>query len=343
MARPARRSGGRLTDVVAGNVASLSVLPYPLARAARSCDVVGVGPVSLSGVDLNLLVALDALLTERNVTRAAERMSLGQPAMSAALARLRKQFGDPLLVREGRSYRLTTLAESLLDPVREAIAAADQVLGVRRPFDPRTDERVFSVMASDYVTLVLLRPLLSELAVEAPHVRITIMATGSDFDDKLRRGSADLLIYPVDLAETLSGLPRTVLFSDRFVLTADRDNPDLDDVDVERFRTLPYAGVSGAVPSLVESQLEAQGIAPRVEVATETQLIVPFLLVGTRLVGFVQERLVRAVAPHADLRTAPSPVELRPLVEAMYWTTRSSDDPAHRWLRARLVEQARRI
>ena len=90
--------------------------------------------MSLSGVDLNLLVALDALLAERNVTRAAERMSLGQPAMSAALARLRKQLGDPLLIREGRTYRLTTLAESLIEPVREAMVAAEQVLGARQPF-----------------------------------------------------------------------------------------------------------------------------------------------------------------------------------------------------------------
>jgi DNA-binding transcriptional LysR family regulator len=300
--------------------------------------------VSLSGVDLNLLVALDALLTERNVTRAAERMSLGQSAMSAALARLRRQLGDPLLVREGRTYRLTTLAESLVEPVREAVAAADQVLGVRRPFDPRTDERTFCVLASDYVSLVLLRPLLIELAVEAPRVRISIMATGSDFDDRLRRGSADLLIYPVELAEPLSGLPRTVLFSDRFVLTADRDNPELgDEVDVEQFGRLPYAGISGTVPSVVESQLEALGVVPRTEVVTETHVILPFLLTGTHLVSFVQERLVRAVSGHARLRTVRSPVELRPLVEAMYWTARSSDDPAHRWLRARLVEQAGRI
>ena len=300
--------------------------------------------MSLSGVDLNLLVALDALLTERNVTRAAERMSLGQSAMSAALARLRKQLGDPLLVREGRTYRLTSLAESLVEPVRDAVAAADQVLGVRRPFDPRTDERTFVVIASDYVTLVLLRPLLTELAVEAPRVRISVMATGGDFDDRLRRGSADLLVYPVDLAEPLSGLPRTVLFSDRFVLVADRDNPDVDDeVDVEGFSRLPYAGIGGSVPAVVESQLEALGVVPRLEAVTQNHVILPFLVEGTRLVSLVPELLLRVVSTNALVKSVRSPIELRPLVEAMYWTTRSSDDPAHRWLRARLVEQAERI
>jgi DNA-binding transcriptional LysR family regulator len=271
-------------------------------------------------------------------------MSLGQSAMSAALARLRKQLGDPLLVREGRSYRLTTLAESLIEPVREAVAAADQVLGVRRPFDPCTDERTFVVIASDYVTLVLLRPLLAELAVEAPRVRISVMATGGDFDDRLRRGGADLLIYPVDLAEPLGGLPRTVLFSDEFVLVADRDNPDVaDEPDVDAFSRLPYAGIGGTVPAVVESQLEALGVVPRIEVLTQSHVILPFLVTGTRLVSFVPERLVRAVSADARVKTVRSPVELRPLVEAMYWATRSSDDPAHRWLRARLVEQAERI
>lgn len=134
------------------------------------------------------------------------------------------------------------------------------------------------------------------------------------------------------------------MFSDRFVLVGDRDHPDLDgDIDVERFSTLPYAGVSGDVPSVVESQLEALGIAPRVEFVTETHVVLPLLVKGTRLVSLVQERLVRAVFEHTHLRTVCPPFELRPLVEAMYWTTRSSDDPAHRWLRSRLVKQAASI
>ena len=299
---------------------------------------------SLSGVDLNLLLALDALLTERNVTRAANRMSLGQPAMSAALARLRKQLEDPLLVREGRVYVLTTLAESLVVPVRDAVTAVDAVLMVRKPFDPGTAQRTFTVMASDYVMLVLLRPLLAELATEAPGVHITVNATSYDFADRLRRGSADLLIYPTDLAEHLHELPSTVLFEDRFVLIADRDNPDVDEaVDADGLGALAYAGVGGVVPALVESQLEALGIHPRIGATTQTHMIIPFLLAGTRMVSFVQERLARAVAEQARVRVVRSPIELRPLVEAMYWTPRNSDDPGHRWLRSRLVDQARRI
>src|SRR5919198_2534586 len=119
--------------------------------------------MNLKSADLNLLVALDALLTERNVTRAAERLSLGQPATSAALRRLRRLFDDQLLVRRGRVMELTPLARTLVTPVREILQGIDGLLSIRPEFDPECDERSFSVMASDYVALILLRPLLARL------------------------------------------------------------------------------------------------------------------------------------------------------------------------------------
>ena len=298
----------------------------------------------LHGVDLNLLPALDALLAERNVTRAAERMSLGQPAMSAVLARLRKHFGDPLLVREGRGLVLTTLAASLVAPVREAMAATEAVLGQRPPFDPRTDSRSFTVVGSDYLALVLLRPLVAELADEAPGVHINVVAVSLDMEDWLRRGSADLLIYPVELAERYGDLPRTVLFEDRFVLAADRDNTDvLRGVDVARFSTLPYLTIGGPFRSLVELQLDALGISRRTEFTTEAFVAAPLLLTGTPLIGIIPERLARTVAEHANLTLLPPPMELRPLAEAMFWIERNTEDAGHRWLRERLVAQAARL
>lgn len=298
----------------------------------------------LSGVDLNLLVALDALLTDRNVTRAAERMSLGQPAMSAALSRLRKQLGDPLLVREGRGYVLTTLAESLVAPVQEALAAAEAILGVRKGFEPASDDRTFSIVATDYVALVLLRPMLAELANEAPNVRIHVLSLGSGNADRLRRGTEDLLIFPTDLAGSFGDLPHSVLFKDRFVLAADRDNPDGGGaVSLDGFGELPYLAVRGSVPSLVESQLDFLGIPREPAVTTQSFVIIPMMLTGTRLVALVQERLAAPLADHANLRLMEPPFPLRPIVEAMFWSQRSTDDPGHRWLRSRLLDQARRI
>ena len=108
---------------------------------------------ALRRMDLNLVLPLDALLEERHVTRAAESIGIGQPAMSAALARLRRLFGDPLLVRNGRVHELTPMGQSLVEPVRAVLTGLEQLLATTPHFDPGTDERTFTVVASDYVTL----------------------------------------------------------------------------------------------------------------------------------------------------------------------------------------------
>lgn len=298
----------------------------------------------LGNVDLNLLPALDALLIERHVTRAAERLCLGQPAMSASLARLRKHFGDPLLVRDGRGYVLTTLAESLVEPVRAAVVASEAVLGGRQDFDPATEHRAFTIIASDYVSLVLLRPFLADLAVEAPSVTLAIQPVTADNDERLRRGSADMLIFPSELNRELAELPCKRLFSDRFVLVADRDNPDIaEGVDLNRFASLPYLSVTAGQPSLVERQLDAQGVVRRADVHTEAFVVAPMMVLGTRLIAVVQERLARFIAAGTSLQILEPPFALRPLTESMWWNPRTNDDPAHRWLRRRLLDRAENL
>lgn len=172
--------------------------------------------MALQSFDLNLVPALSALLEERNVTRAAERLSLGQPAVSAALARLRRHFDDPLLVREGRTYRLTTFADSLLGPTREAMSALDAAVGARRVFDPAADVRTFTVATSDYAALVILRPLLARLAEDAPGVRLRPVPISMGMGEALRRSTLDLVLLPMELAGELQDLPRKALFEDRF-------------------------------------------------------------------------------------------------------------------------------
>ncbi|MFE5029842.1 LysR family transcriptional regulator [Streptomyces sp. NPDC056656] len=296
--------------------------------------------MALSGVDFNLLPMLDALLRERNVTRAAERMNVGQPAMSSALARLRKQLGDPLLIRQGRAYQLSALAESLVEPAREVVAAANSVLGARAPFDPARARRTFTVMTSDYVTMVLLKPMLVALAAEAPGIQLNVIAFSDDFEELLRRASVDLLICPMQIAAPLIDVPRVVLFEDRFVLVGDRDNPAFQqEVTAESFTRLRYVGN----PRLIAAELEAQGIDQVSELNVQAHVVIPFLLIGTPLVSFVQERLARLVQVGTSLHFQPSPVPLQPLVEAVYWSSANSDDPAHTWLRTRLIRQAKEL
>jgi DNA-binding transcriptional LysR family regulator len=302
--------------------------------------------VKLNRIDLNLLVALDALLAERSVTLAAGRLSIGQPAMSAALGRLRRLFDDPLLVRQGAGLAPTPLADSLVGPVRECLASIESIVSVRAAFQPDRDERRFTVIGSDYVLFVLMRSLFAELAVEAPGVRIHLAPAHIHQLEELRAGQADLLILPTEIAAGIGArFPHLPLFTDRHVCAVGADNPDVGDtISIEQFSTMPYLAYQAGAPySLVESQLDILEIPRRTEVTTETFVLAPFMLAGTRLVTLLYERLGRQVAAQAGIRLLESPVELPPITEAMYWDPRNTEDAGHRWLRERIRAHARRI
>lgn len=299
---------------------------------------------NLASVDLNLLVALDALLIECNVTRAAERTSVGQSTMSASLARLRKHFDDELLVRDGRRLVLTPFAESLAEPVREAISSVEAVLLGRTIFDPASEARSFTVVASDYVTLILLRPLLAQLVSDAPHVRLNIVPVMPDFMDQLRRAQIDILIMPSAIVGE-QALPHTRLFSEEFVLACARENSAVGNhVSAAEFAELPYVSYrSGPLAGLAEKGLLEAGITPRTEVRTENIVMTPFLLSETGLVSLIHKRLGRLLSDYADLRLLEPPIPLSPVVEFMYWNPARTADPAHQWLRSRIVETARQL
>jgi DNA-binding transcriptional LysR family regulator len=298
--------------------------------------------MNLNGVDLNLLVALDALLAERNVTRAAERLSIGQPAMSAALNRLRKLFDDPLLSRVGSELVATPLAETLVRPVQEAISAVHSVLAVRGSFDPAGDHRTFSVVASDYVGLVLLRPLVQRLARQAPRVRLVVRPVTPDFVSDLRRDQIDLAVVPREIMPERVDLPRAELFRDRYVCAVAVDNDAIGDrLTVEEFTRLPQlASGGGPLPALGQRQLGALGASPSAEVSTQTSLLTPFLLAGTDLITIVLERLGRRLQDAAGIRLVEPPVPLETITETMYWHPRRADDPGHRWLREQVRHAA---
>jgi len=292
--------------------------------------------MDLTRVDLNLLVALEALVSERSVTRAARRLGVGQSAMSSTLGRLRAWFNDPLLIRDGRGLVATPLAESLLGPVREVLTDVEKVLSPRRAFDPVTDEATFSVLITDYhLTFTFLRPLLTWLSAEAPRVRLNISPAGEDFADRLQRHDTDLLIVPEE------AMPGYEQFHHR--VAADLDHPDLgQQITYEQFCTLPYIATwtGHQQRSLIESQLDSIGVPRNVEVTTEFG-IAPFLLNGTKMITVLHERLAIQISAQTNLRLFTPPVEgLHPTTELMVWTERTDGDAAHRWFRRRLMELA---
>lgn len=303
--------------------------------------------MNVNSFDLNLLIALDALLAESHVSRAADRLLIGQPAMSATLARLRLVFDDPLLVRDGRGLKPTPFALTLKKPVSAILAQVHSLINTRTQFDPANDERTFTVLASDYVALVLLRPLIERLQDIAPNVQIHVRPVGdTDVIDRLLRSQIDLIIMPKELLPPRLGVPSALLFEDRFVCVADANNPDVGNrLTTDQFSQLPYLVSShGVLPSIVEDRFDAAGITRRTEMVAGTFVMAPFLIPGTRLITVIQEKLATLLlADTSKFRILPTPEELDPISELMVWSPKNTSDVGHEWLRGELLELAEQI
>ncbi|MGH3390309.1 MAG: LysR family transcriptional regulator [Actinomadura sp.] len=296
-------------------------------------------------MDLNLLVVLDALLAERNVSNAGRRLGLSQPATSASLARLRKMFGDPLLVRQGRELTLTAEAEQLIQPVRQILNLVQQTIEQRPGFDPSTDTRTFSISASDYATLILLSPFVRTVAAEAPGVTIHVLPRSRDPRRLLDTDKADLVIEPRELLGD-AGFPSHPLFCDRWLCAVDAANPAVSaqQITLDEYLRLPhlvYNIGSDRQLNLADQHLAELGTPRRIEVTVESFLLVPFLIRGTSLASLVLERAARQLAAAATgIRLLPPPLPLPDIHEMMYWHPRHTTDPAHRWVRERLLASA---
>jgi len=289
-------------------------------------------------LDLNLVVVLDALLAERNLTRAGELVGMTQPAVSGALSRLRDLLDDPLLVREGRGFTLTPFAESLMPAVADCMVEVHRVFEVLPEFDPMTSTRTFLVSASDYVLSELTSPLLSILQREAPHTSIEF--DGLPMEDIV--SPVDLLRRDITIAATGRGVPgkRASLFSDRFVCVVDAANPALRDgaLSLTALHGLRHVrSVFGPHASThIDDMLSAAEITPRVAVNVEGFMQVPFAVTKTPWVGWVPERTARRYADQLGLTIARTEIAPSVLVEAAHWHPSKSSDPALTWLVSQL-------
>jgi DNA-binding transcriptional LysR family regulator len=299
--------------------------------------------MDLGRVDLNLLVVLDALLREKNVTRAGERLCLSQSATSTALGRLRKLFDDPLLVRNGRNLQLTPRAVALIEPIAEALAIIDHAISSRPEFDPATDERTFTVVASDYVNILLIRRLLEQIGDYAPKVRVIIQPVSDQCLDALERDEVDLGIFPDGIVgpDRLLACSRTPVIEDRFVGAVWRHHPEPGDrltrAVLARWPYLMCATGSGR--SAVEDELDALRLERSVEAAAGTFVAMPFMIRGTHFVALLPERLAGQLADAAEIRLLELDFPVSPPRQSMFWHALRDSDPAHRWLR----EQIRQV
>lgn len=284
---------------------------------------------------------MDALLQERSVTRAAALLGLGQPALSASLAKLRRHFNDDLLFRVGNEYRLTPLAVQLKSRTRTALDGADRVFSAQPDFDPMHSRREFSVVMSDYGIAILGQTLVDLMTTEAPAARIRLVHNTPDFVDRAEQAlmSIDALILPHGF---VSDLPHVDLYRDEWVLVVAGDNPEVGAVlTIGQLTTMPwvvtYHGPTASTPAA--RQMRMLGIEPQVQVVTESFLAIPALVAGSGRIALLQRRLVSKLPLDSGIRALPCPFEVGPLVEAMWWHSAYDRDPEHLYFRD-LVQRA---
>ncbi len=294
-------------------------------------------------VDLNLLRALDALLDERNVTKAARRLSLTQPAVSGMLTRLRESFDDPLFVRTQRGIVPTARALELVGPLKQVLGEIEAML---RPqaFEPSTADVTITIAATDYALQVVIVPLLARLRALAPGVRVAVVPVRNQtLHAQFERGELDLALVTPET--TPADLHARTLFNERYVCVMRSDHPDARrrTLSLKRFCALDHALVShdgGVFRGVTDDVLERLGHARRVALSVTSFLVLPRILASSDLIAVVPRRLVQS---GDGLVIIDAPVEVPGFSKVAAWHERTHRSPAHRWIRELLSEVCARL
>jgi DNA-binding transcriptional LysR family regulator len=281
-------------------------------------------------VDLNLLPPLVALLEERHVSRAADRVALSQPAMSRALQRLRRHFGDELLVRGPDGYSLTPRAERIRAQLATVVTELNQLFAAET-FDPAAAAPSFRLAVSDYTASAFGHALIRRILTGSPNATVTMEPLDARVFDRLDAGTTDLVIRGRAAPDGYSSLH---LFTDRFVCVVAAEHPlaARASVSLAQYLRWPHVGIDLGQPSL-DQALKARDVRRRVAVVVPYHVVGTAVLPGTQLVLTVPARQVEHIAGSAPVRVLRAPRELGDVQFCAVWHPRVDDDPAHRWLR----------
>jgi DNA-binding transcriptional LysR family regulator len=294
----------------------------------------------LDNFDLNLLVVFDILLEERSVTRAARRLNVTQPAISAALRRLRDSFQDELLVLHGKKMIPTQHALTLAPEVSAELVRLKGLLATSTRFDPAKSRRRFRINASDYITTVLLVPLVKELQRDAPGIRLDLSLPDSDSRIRLEAGEIDLLLTPDEFME--GDHPRELLFEERHVVVGWCKNPSLgSSMTLQQFLNCGHVAVRiSDQDTFIEAILRKRFPERHIEVSAQSFIQAPWLLRGTQRLAVMHERLAKVTAPVLDLKIVEPPMDLPLMREMMQHHSTRSQDAGLTWLRQRIKQLA---
>lgn len=292
----------------------------------------------LASIDLNLLLVLEALVSEESVAAAARKVSLSPSAVSHALARLRELTGDPVLVRVGRRMSSTPRARRLLPHLTAGLAELERALEMEGDFDPAKEERMVRIAAVDFVQNALMGPLLAWLREQAPKVDLAVQPFGASALHDLATGESDLAFAAHKKSR---GFHSRVVLEEPFVCLLRRGHPALrQKLTPSRYAALDHVLISprGRTPGAVDRALKKRGLSRRVALAVPNFLAAALVVSQSDLVVTCGERLAKAVASALALTIVSPPVSLPPFEVGMFWHERQEHDPFLGWLRRSVVE-----
>jgi DNA-binding transcriptional LysR family regulator len=295
-------------------------------------------------LDLNLLIALDALLSDKSVTRAAVKLNITQPAMSGALARLREYFEDALIIQVGRQMELTPLAQSLVGPIHDVIMRIDSAIATEPTFDPARSKRHFTLTASDYVIRVFLQEVLAQLHRTAPGISFEFRQSTGRVTEELEAGEVDFVIGPE--IDVLNEHPKERLFDDEYSIIAwTGSGLSGDTIGIEEYMALKHVVFRSEHRGVawLERWFASHGDVRQIDAIAPAFLLMPHLVVATDRIATLQTRLARMFVDTLPIRLIKPGFELPKLVEILQWNVRRDPDPAIRWLRTVIKEHAARL
>jgi DNA-binding transcriptional LysR family regulator len=302
--------------------------------------------MNFAAFDLNLLRVFDALLQERSATRAGERVGLSQPAVSAALSRLRHALRDELFVRQGNEMVPTPRALALAEPLHDALARLEQMLTASPQFDPCAAMRDFRLLGADFFAMLLMPRLSQQVAAAAPGITLRLLDSArGDVDRLLMAGEIDMALErPLELAEWIS---RQLLFRSPFAIIAAKEHAGLkaakiregEKIPLDLFCDLPHAlrSIDGSTTSWVSDALAERGRKRRVVLTLPQFYSVGLAVAAGELIAAVPVQFARAYAKELGLALYEPPFSMPVPEISLYWHKRHDDDAAHRWLRQQIA------
>lgn len=291
-------------------------------------------------LDLNLLMALDMLLTEKSVSRAAEKLFISQSAMSNSLLRLREYFDDPLLTQIGRKMELTPRAKALADPVRDVLIRIEATIGIQAEFDPSKSEREFKLLVSDY-TLFVLMPFVMQLAREqAATVKFKLVPQVDPPHQMLERGKADLMVIPQEFCSQHH--PNEPLYDETFVCLVSQNSTrwgaEISEQEYLNAKHVLVQTLGPELPIFDSWFLRSYGVMRDAAVSTYSFASVPGLVANTEFIATVHARLAASLMQQAQIKIVRPPVKFPSMTQTVQWHSLHSGDPGIYWLRQLLLK-----